>query len=56
MIDVAALTGGLVLLVQRPDELRAAFATVVSQFRSGIVGPTGLEVSRAHAGTVPAAG
>ena len=34
MIDVAALTGGHVFLVQRPDELRAAFAAVVSQFRS----------------------
>jgi VWFA-related protein len=34
MIELAAITGGHVFLVQRADELRAAFAAVVSQFRS----------------------
>jgi len=34
MIQLAAITGGHVFLVQRADELRAAFAAVVSQFRS----------------------
>jgi VWFA-related protein len=34
MIELAAITGGHVFVVQRADELRAAFAAVVSQFRS----------------------
>ena len=34
MIDLAAITGGHVFVVERADELRAAFAAVVSQFRS----------------------
>ena len=34
MIELAAITGGHVFVVQRADELRAAFSAVVSQFRS----------------------
>jgi VWFA-related protein len=34
MTELAAITGGHVFVVQRADELRAAFAAVVSQFRS----------------------
>ena len=34
MLELAAMTGGHVFVVQRADELRAAFAAVVSQFRS----------------------
>jgi len=34
MLELAAITGGHVFLVQRAEELRAAFAAVVSQFRS----------------------
>jgi VWFA-related protein len=34
MMELAAATGGHVFVVQRADELRAAFAAVVSQFRS----------------------
>jgi VWFA-related protein len=34
MIELAAITGGHVFVVQRADDLRAAFAAVVSQFRS----------------------
>jgi VWFA-related protein len=34
MVELAEATGGHVFVVQRADELRTAFATVVSQFRS----------------------
>ena len=34
MMELAAITGGHVFVVQRADELRAAFSAVVSQFRS----------------------
>jgi VWFA-related protein len=34
MLELASITGGHVFVVQRADELRAAFAAVVSQFRS----------------------
>jgi len=34
MIQLAAITGGHVVVFERADELRAAFAAVVSQFRS----------------------
>lgn len=34
MLELAAITGGHVFVVQRADELRAAFAAVVSQFRN----------------------
>ena len=34
MLELAAITGGHVFVVQRADDLRAAFAAVVSQFRS----------------------
>ena len=52
MNELAALTGGHVFVVQRADELRAAFATVVSQFRSRYLltyRPRGVEGAGWHA-------
>ncbi|HYT75305.1 MAG TPA: hypothetical protein VEL79_11190 [Vicinamibacterales bacterium] len=51
MIELAAMTGGHVFVVQRADELRAAFAAVVSQFRSRYLLAYRPRVSRAEAGT-----
>ena len=52
MIELAAMTGGHVFVVQRADELRAAFAAVVSQFRSRYLlayRPRGVESAGWHA-------
>jgi VWFA-related protein len=51
MAELAATTGGHVFVVQRADELRAAFAAVVSQFRSRYLlayRPRGVEASGWH--------
>ncbi|HMC77647.1 MAG TPA: VWA domain-containing protein [Vicinamibacterales bacterium] len=52
MVELAAATGGHVFVVQRADELRAAFAAVVSQFRSRYLltyRPRGVESAGWHA-------
>ena len=51
MMELAAATGGHVFVVQRADELRGAFAAVVSQFRSRYLltyRPRGVETSGWH--------
>jgi VWFA-related protein len=52
MIELAAITGGHVFVVERAEELRAAFAAVVSQFRSRYLltyRPQGVESAGWHA-------
>jgi VWFA-related protein len=52
MTELAAIAGGRVFVVQRADELRAAFAAVVSQFRSRYLltyRPRGVEGAGWHA-------